>query len=159
MNDRADLILANARVVTLDPGSPLPLSDVEADAVAISGDKILAVGLYRDISNLRLPHTRVIDCRGLALIPGLIDAHCHVLAAASALTSVDCRPAAVCTLAELKAAIADRARETPPGQWLRAFGFEPAALAETRYPTRWELDFAAPLTRYAWITAAGMQRF
>ena len=145
MDDRADLILANARVVTLDRGSPLQLSGVAADAVAISGDKILAVGLYRDIRNLRLPHTRVIDCRGLALIPGLIDAHCHVLAAASALTSVDCRPAAVGTLAELKAAIADRARETPPGQWVRAFGFEPAALAESRYPTRWELDFAAPL--------------
>ncbi len=142
MSTYADLILANARVITLDPALPL------AEAVAVSGAEILAVGSDRDIADRRKPRTQVIDCRGLTLIPGIIDAHCHLLASAAALTGLDCRPAGgVVSLAGLtgrQGIIARRAGETPPGGWIRGFGLDPAALAEGRYPTRQELDDAAP---------------
>ena len=138
MSAGADLILYNARVITLNPARP------QAEAVAVSGSKIRAVGSRQDILNLRKPHTRLIDCRGLTLLPGLIDAHCHLLATASALAGVDCGPAAVGSIADLQMALARRAGELPAGQWVRGFGLEPSGLLEGRFPTRWELDAAVP---------------
>ena len=134
----AALLLVNARVITLDPARPW------ADAVAIAGDTLLAVGNSADLKKFRNSRTTVIDCRGYTLIPGLNDAHCHLLATAAALTALDCGPPAILSLADLQGAIRRRAGETPSGQWLRGYGLEPAALAEGRYPTRWELDAVAP---------------
>ena len=134
----ADLLLVNARVLTLDPAWP------QAAAVALAGDTILAVGRSADLRPLCHSRAQVIDCRGHTLIPGLNDAHCHLLATAAALTALDCRPPAIRSLADLQRAIRRRVAETPPGQWLRGYGLEPAALAEGRYPTRWELDAVAP---------------
>ena len=134
----ADLLLVNARVLTLDPALP------QADSVALAGDTVLAVGRSADLKKFRNSRTAVIDCRGYTLIPGLNDAHCHLLATAAALTALNCGPPAIRSIADLQWAIRRRAGETPPGQWLRGYGLEPAALAESRYPTRWELDAVAP---------------
>lgn len=134
----ADLLLVNARVLTLDPALP------QAAAVALAGDTILAVGRNADLRPFRQSRAQVIDCRGYTLIPGLNDAHCHLLATAAALTALDCGPPAIRSLADLQQALRRRAAATPPGQWLRGYGLEPSALAEGRYPTRWELDAVAP---------------
>ena len=134
----AALLLVNARVITLDPARP------RAESVALAGDTVLAVGRYADLKKFRNSRTAVIDCRGYTLIPGLNDAHCHLLATAAALTGLDCGPPAIHSLADLQQAIRRRAGETPPGQWLRGYGLEPSVLAESRYPTRWELDAVAP---------------
>lgn len=134
----AALLLVNARVVTLDPARP------RAAAVALAGDTVQAVGRYADLKKFRNSRTAVIDCRGYTLIPGLNDAHCHLLATAAALTALDCGPPAILSLADLQQAIRRRAGETPPGQWLRGYGLEPSTLIEGRYPTRWELDAVAP---------------
>ncbi len=134
----ADLLLVNARVITLDPARP------RAESVALAGDTVLAVGCSADLRKFRNSRTAVIDCRGYTLIPGLNDAHCHLLATAAALTGLDCGPPAILSIADLQQAIRRRAGETPPGQWLRGYGLEPAALLEGRYPTRWELDAVAP---------------
>ena len=133
----ADLLLVNARIITLDPARP------RSESVALAGDTVLAVGRYADLKKFRHSRTAVIDCRGHTLIPGLNDAHCHLLATAAALTALDCGPPAILSLADLQGAIRRRAGETPPGQWLRGYGLEPAALLEGRYPTRWELDAVA----------------
>ena len=77
MTVSADLLLVNARVLTLEPGQ------LSADAVAVQGDTIVAVGAYHDLVNLKGPRTRTIDCQGLPLMPGLVDAHCHLLALAA----------------------------------------------------------------------------
>lgn len=138
MSPQADRLLVNAQVITLDPALP------HAAAVAITGDTVLALGRYADLHSLRHSRTEIIDCRGHTLIPGLNDAHCHLLATAAALTALDCRPPAVNSIAALQQAIRRRAATTPPGQWLRGYGLEPAALTERRYPTRWELDAVSP---------------
>ena len=85
MESSASLILANARVLTLDPFNP------RAEAVAIAGDQIAAVGTGAQVFAFRGPETEVIDCKGLPLIPGLNDAHTHILATATSLSALDCR--------------------------------------------------------------------
>ena len=70
---KADLAIRNARVWTGDPNRPW------AQAVAVAGGRILAVGANDDIGAWVGPSTRVVDGRGAALLPGLIDAHFHLL--------------------------------------------------------------------------------
>jgi hypothetical protein len=137
MTGPADLLLVNARVITLEPGQP-------ATAVAVVGETITAVGGQALASAWRGPRTRIIDCQGMTLLPGLIDAHCHLLALAASLTAVDCGPNAVRSIEELKQAVHRRAEATAPGCWIRAFGYDDVALVEGRHPTRWDLDQVAP---------------
>ena len=133
-----DLLLVNAWVLTLDPGQPI------AEAVAINGQSITAVGGQADVARLAGPSTQTIDCQGMCLLPGFVDAHCHLLATASSLQSLPCRPQEVSNLRELQAAIRHRAASTPQGSWIRGFGYDELALEERRHPTRWDLDRVAP---------------
>jgi len=73
---QVDLILVGARVLTSDSTRPT------AEAVALEGERIRAVGSNEDIRRLGGPKTRVVDLRGRTVIPGLIDAHVHLLIAA-----------------------------------------------------------------------------
>ncbi len=134
----ADLILSNARAITLNPHQPL------AQAVAIAGETIQAVGDLREIQALATKKTEVIDCRGLTLLPGFVDAHCHLLALAGSLTGVDCSPEAVKSVVDLQRTVRKRADATPPGQWVRGYGYDDTSLLENRHPTRHDLDQAAP---------------
>jgi predicted amidohydrolase YtcJ len=133
----ADLILTNARVLTMEPGMR------PARWVAIRDRKILHVGTGGAAGTATGPHTREIDCQGMTLLPGFVDAHCHLMALASSLRGVDCRPQAATSISRLVEAIGRRARLTPPGRWVRAFGYDEFYLAEGRHPTRWDLDRAS----------------
>jgi predicted amidohydrolase YtcJ len=134
----ATLVVHNARVITMEPRQP------HAEALAVEGERIVAVGSDAEIlGQARSPHAEAIDCRGRALLPGFIDAHCHVLAYAAGLLSVDCSPDAVSSIADIQAAIRRQAQVTPAGRWIRAVGYSEADLAEGRHPTRWDLDLAA----------------
>ena len=134
----ADLLLANARLPTVQPG-------VGKDwFVAVQGNIILACGALEDASQFKGPHTREVDCQGMALIPGFNDAHLHLLALASSLRGVDCHPEGAGSLTAIVEAIGHRAAGTAPGSWIRAFGYDEYYLAERRHPTRWDLDRAAP---------------
>ena len=115
-----------------------------ARSVAVRGDRIVWVGSDSESRTLVGPGARVIDCGGGTLIPGFHDAHIHLLAYASSLDAVDCRPGQVSSIADIERQIASRAERTPRGEWLSARGYDPASLAERRHPTRWELDRAAP---------------
>src|SRR5690349_12594203 len=72
---RADLILTNGKVITVDDRFTI------AQAVAISRDRILAVGTNDEIGRLAAPNARRIDLRGRSVVPGLIDNHLHLLRA------------------------------------------------------------------------------
>jgi predicted amidohydrolase YtcJ len=138
MVPRADLLLTNARVLTMEHRQPL------AEAVALQGETIMAVGGASEVTGLKGPNSRVIDCQGLTLLPGLIDAHCHLLALASSLTGIDCRPEKTRSIGELKKAVQQQARKTRPGQWIRGYGYDELSLAEHRHPNRFDLDEVAP---------------
>ena len=79
----ADLIIQNARVWTVDP------SRREAEAVAILGDRIVAVGSNQQVDAWRGPHTRVVDAAGKRLLPGFNDAHVHFMDGGSQLDNVE----------------------------------------------------------------------
>lgn len=113
-------------------------------AVLVSNGRGRALGADEQARAAMGAGVRVIDCQRMPLLPAFVDSHCHVMAYASSLTAVDCRPSGVSSIAGIKDAIRSRAASTPEGRWVRAAGYDDFALAEKRHPTRWDLDEAAP---------------
>ena len=111
----ADLLLVNAEVVTVDPGIP------DAEAVAIDGELILAVGTAEELSKYRGDQTEVIDLGGQMLIPGFIEGHGHYTSFGGSLLILDFRYAK--SFAEIVATVADAAAETPAGEWIVGRGW------------------------------------
>ena len=138
MSPYADSIVHNASVITLDPQRP------RAQLVAIKAGRVVHVGSNSDRKSIEGRGTKVVDCQGKTLIPGFNDAHCHILAFAANLLSIDCSPAAVKSIADIKAHIRRKAETLPAGAWVRASGYNEFYLAERRHPNRWDLDEAVP---------------
>ena len=109
-NGPVSIAIVNARVWTADPRLPW------ADAVAVRGDRIAAVGSSAAIRKLVTPQTRVIDAKGQMLLPGFIDSHVHFVDGGRGLASVKLRDAK--TPAEFVKRIADFARTVPAGTWI-----------------------------------------
>lgn len=137
MSPTADLIFHNARVITMAPAGPW------ATMVAIKGNRITKVGSDEDIRSCQAPRTEFIDCQGKTILPGFSDAHCHPLALAAHLLSVDCGPAHARSIASIQSRIRQRADQTPRGAWIRAGGYHEFYL-EGRHPDRHQLDQASP---------------
>ncbi|MFQ5878900.1 MAG: amidohydrolase family protein, partial [Dehalococcoidia bacterium] len=110
----------------------------------MAGRRILAVGSESQVRRYCGPGTETIDCQGKALLPAFVDPHCHLLAYTASLLSVDCSPGAANSIAEIQDTIRRRAAATPPGAWIRAFGYSETDLADGRHPTRRDLDTATP---------------
>lgn len=138
MERPASLILYNANVLTMDAPRP------RARAVAIQGPRILAVGPEAEALHYRGEETQLIDCDARTVLPGFIDAHCHLLSYAASLLSLDLSPQSVSSVADIQQAVRARAAVMPPGSWIRGAGYDETALAEKRHPTRHDLDAAAP---------------
>ena len=134
----ADLVLLNANVIALDAARP------HGSAVVVSVGRIDWVGDSDRLPSSVRASANVIDCDGQTLIPGFIDAHCHLLAYAASLLAVDCSPASVSDIDGILGQIRRRADDTPHGEWIRGTGYSEFDLREKRHPTRWELDRAAP---------------
>ncbi len=133
----ADTILFNGRIVTLDGASSI------AEAIAIAGPAIEAVGSSTEIRRRATSSTRSIDLGGRTVIPGLIDSHIHAIRAGLRFgTEISWIGAS--TIAEAMARIAAAAKLAGPGQWLVvAGGWTPRQFKERRLPTRAELEAAA----------------
>ncbi len=134
----ADLVLHNANIITMDSLRP------RAQLIAVKGERITWVGANEDLEMVWGPGTQIIDCQGKTVVPGLHDAHCHIMAYAATFLSVDCSPASVSSIADIQSAIRQRAKTLPEGTWIRGTGYNEFYLAEKRHPTRWDLDQAAP---------------
>ena len=140
----ADLVLTNGRIVTVDRTFTI------ADSIAIAGDRIVAVGPAAAMVPVTAPATRTIDLRGKTVVPGLIDGHAHM--DREGLKSIFPALGKVRSISDIQDRIADLARSGPPGEWIVTmpigdppFYFDvPDLLAEKRWPTRQELDVAAP---------------
>ena len=135
MSEKTDILLYNANVITFDPAQP------RATAVVVRDGKIFRVSANG--AHEHFPGRRI-NCNGKTLIPGFNDAHCHILAFASSLLSVDCTPASVSSISDIKNRIRKRVQTASDGEWIRAFGYDEFCLAERRHPTRFDLDEAAP---------------
>ncbi|MBV8067027.1 MAG: amidohydrolase [Candidatus Eremiobacteraeota bacterium] len=141
----AEIILTNADVVTMDDARP------GADAIAIVGGRILAVGNAGDVRALANEATRVVDLGGKTVMPGFIDGHSHFFQVALVASSanVSAPPVGrVSTIAEIVTALKEFAAQHPlePGAWLLGFGYDGSALRDGREATRDDLDAAFPDT-------------
>lgn len=111
----ADLILRNGKIVTVDPDRP------EAQAVAISGYTIAAVGSNEEIARYVGPNTRVIDLNGQLAIPGFIEGHGHYLGLGESKMLLDLTTAKHWD--DIVAMVAAAARQARPGEWIRGRGW------------------------------------
>jgi len=134
----ADIILKDARVLTMDPARPA------AGMVATDGDTISFVGSGSEAESFTSPGTKVIDCHGKTVLPGFNDAHIHLFSLIRKLLSIDLSPASVSSIEDIKEKIREKAKKTPPGTWISGTDYNEFYLAEKRCPTRRDLDEAAP---------------
>jgi predicted amidohydrolase YtcJ len=132
----ATLILHNGEVVTVDRNFTIQ------QAICIENDRIIRVGSNSEILKLKGPETRVIDLQGRMVLPGLMDSHAHP--ADACMTEFDHPIPEIGSIAQVLDYVAERARIVPAGQWIEVHQIFITRLKERRYPTRAELDQAAP---------------
>lgn len=126
-------VFFNGAIYTADPTGSW------SDAVAIGGNRILAVGDLDPIL-ARFPEAERIDLEGRTMVPGFIDPHNHYLSTGESMASLDLRYPAISSVEDLVEIVAREAAETPAGSWIRGFGFDYAKYEAV--PTRWDLDRA-----------------
>jgi predicted amidohydrolase YtcJ len=131
----AELVLVNGTVLTVDAANSV------AQAVAIAGGKIVAVGTNDAVRARVGPATQVVDLRGRTATPGLIDTHVH-FSEADALFSVELSEAK--SIADVLARVRDQVAKMKPGEWVRGRGWDEGKFAERRYVTAADLDKVAP---------------
>ena len=134
----ADTIIINAVVHTMDPAQPA------AEAVAIYGNRIVAVGSTKDIRKLAGPNTRTIDAKKRLLIPGFNDAHTHFLSGGFQLSSVDLRDAN--SPQEFAARIKAFANKLPKGRWVTGGDWDHERWSDAKLPTKELIDGFTPDT-------------
>ena len=130
------LILHNATIYTVDARHSV------AEAVAISGDRILRVGSDADILGLKGPSTRVVDVRGATIVPGLHDAHAHVVGLGASLQDVDLRGAR--SFEEVVGRVRRRLANARPGEWVVGRGWDQNDWLDKDWPTHDLLSAASP---------------
>lgn len=142
-NEPADTIFTNGTVITVDA------TDRVAQAVAVRGDRIVAVGTNAEIVRLAGPNTRRIDLAGRAVTPGLLDAHAHFSGGASRASLLELSYPAAKSIADLVDSVASRAKRGGSG-WIEGRGWDEGKLAEKRLPTARDLD-ATTRDRPVWL--------
>ncbi|MCU0503826.1 MAG: amidohydrolase family protein [Anaerolineae bacterium] len=157
----ADLLFTNGRVYTADARTPW------AEAVAVRGERILAVGAAADLAELRGPRTEVIDLTGRLLLPGFTESHVHFIELALRATEIDVTAAASAhAVAEMvRARVAAQADR--PSAWLRGAGWHASTWIDGVRPHRALLDTVAPDIPVAldskdlhsiWLNSAALRR-
>jgi predicted amidohydrolase YtcJ len=115
-----------------------------AEAIAISGDRIVACGRRDAVRAFAGPGTRHVQLDGRVAIPAFNDAHQHLLPLGMTMSQVNLRPEKIRTLDALLGAIRDAAARTPKGEWVQGRGYDHSELDVGRHPTVDELTAAVP---------------
>lgn len=134
-----DVVLSNGKIITVDDRFSI------AQAVAIRGDRIVAVGTNQDINKLAGPSTRRIDLRGRSVTPGFIDNHAH-FQEEGAYWTLELRLDGIDSRKQALEMVRAKAKEKGPGQWVYNLGgWSPDQFADNKKPfTREELDQYSP---------------
>ena len=129
---KPEIILHNANIYTSNPNQP------KAEAIAISNGNIVAIGSDKEVLHLSGSTTKKIDVGGKTITPGFIDAHSHPASSGRRhLRNVDCD---LRSISSIKDAISEKAKNTPPNEWVRGFKYDDTKTSEGRYINRYDLD-------------------
>jgi hypothetical protein len=131
-----DLVILNASIHTMDQAHPT------ADALAVLGERIAAVGSTSDMRALAGPRTRVIDAGGKLVLPGFNDAHVHFLSGGFSLANVDLRDAS--SPEELARRLGEYAKKLPKGRWILGGDWDHERWPGAPLPTKEMIDAATP---------------
>ena len=134
----ATMIITNARVWTADKQRPT------AEAVAVIGDRIVAVGASAEIDRWRAPQTKIVDAAGKLLLPGFNDAHVHFVDGGASLDQVQLTDAP--SQAEFVKRIAAQAGKMPKGEWMLGGDWDETKWNPAQYPTSSVIDAVTPDT-------------
>jgi len=134
----ADLIITHAKVWSVDQAHP------SAQAVAVLGDRIVAVGSAADVDAWRGPHTHVLNAGGKLLLPGFNDAHVHFVMGGEQLESVQLNDAT--SPEEFAGRIAERAGKTSKEEWIRGGNWDETKWNPATLPTKELIDKLTPNT-------------
>jgi hypothetical protein len=132
----ADTVIVNARIYTVNPHQPW------AEALAISGDKIVAVGSMRDVAARRGPSTHAIDAQGHLVLPGFTDCHVHFLDGSLSLLQVNLDEAK--TVGEIQRKVKEYADAHPDLAWVLGRGWNYAVFNRSGLPDKSYLDEIIP---------------
>lgn len=133
---KADLIVVNGNVYTVDDARP------RASAFAVRNGRIVFVGSDREARMLAGTSTRVVDARGQTVIPGMVDAHAHLLGLGTSLRNVQL--AGSRTYDEVIAKVVERAKTAKPGEWVVGRGWDQNLWPDKKFPTHEALSRAVP---------------
>jgi predicted amidohydrolase YtcJ len=135
-NAPADLILHNAKIYTADDAKP------RAEAIAVRGDRIVAVGTSAEILSFKGASTRVIDARGAAVLPGLHDSHGHFTGLGASLQVLRLRGTR--NWEQIVGMVRKRAASAKPGEWITGRSWDQNDWPVKEFPSHELLSAAAP---------------
>ena len=133
-----DLVIEDAFIVTMGPGG------VTAGAMLVRDGRIAVVGDPAQVRAAAPPGAAVARLGGATVIPGLIDAHCHVADVGYLAAGADCSQPAAPDIPAIQARLREAGGRTPDGSWVTGSGYVEYQLREGRHPTRDDLDEAVP---------------
>jgi predicted amidohydrolase YtcJ len=136
---KADLIFTHGNIYTgaVDPSASLGAGK-RSDALAIVGDRILAVGMREEIVKLKGPETKIVDLGGHFVMPGFNDAHLHL--ASAGLEKMNVNLVGAKTLDEFRDRLRAKCESAEPGDWVVGDGWDETLWPVKVPPTRWDLD-------------------
>jgi predicted amidohydrolase YtcJ len=144
-SESADITLINGNIYTLNPDQP------KAEAIAIQGDRILFVGRSDVVKSYETSSTERIDLEGRTVVPGLTDSHVHLSGVGFRKLTLDLE--GTTSLDEMIDRVSAKAADTPAGEWVTGRGWIEAQWDPPVFPTRHDLDRAAP-EHPVWLTRA-----
>jgi predicted amidohydrolase YtcJ len=136
---KADVIFTHGNIYTgvANTASPL-VASVRAVALAIRGDRILAVGTRDEVMKFKGPETKIVDLEGHFVMPGFNDAHMHL--ASAGLEKMNVNMVGAKTLDEFRDRLRDKVEAAGPGEWVVGEGWDETLWPVKVVPTRWDLD-------------------
>ena len=135
--EAADLVLINGKIVTVDVKNP------RAEALAVKGDTIVAVGSYKEIRTyIDKGKTKVIDLQGKLALPGFNDSHVHFVYGGHALMAISLD--GVTSPAEIQRRVREKVDTKKEGEWISGRGWDQEILPGKKWPTKELLDEVAP---------------
>lgn len=135
-DSKADIVFKNGNIYTANEGVP------RAQAIAVTGDRILLVGSNEEVQKLAGANTRVIDLKGNTVLPGMVDAHQHLSAVGFRELTLNLE--GTVSLQDLLAKVKARVEQAKPNEWVIGRGWIETHWQPAQFPTRGDLDRVSP---------------